>query len=243
MESNTDIYLKNIIVSIKKKNKSSLYNIRHWENIMIASDNDYFWLKNFTEKQLSSIDLKRINSIKIYEIKYFLLFLKNSSLPEKKMPFGILWNSLHKALSIELPNINKTTPHVAQLVEPTLIKANQEHTTVALLIDSTILKQQINKTLNSQFKDLTWTIINDKALIIGSPILSLPGDSYYRIENHIIPNGFEFENLALLEVLDKKLNPNFNQIVLWNKKSEYTLIPKNAFNQFSRSSVKLSITP
>lgn len=241
MESNSDIYLKNFIVSVEKKYKSSLYNIRHWENIMIASDDDYFWLKNFTEEQLLSIDLKKINSIKVYEIKDFLLFLKNNSLPERKMPFGIFWNSLHKTLPIKLPDVKETNPHVEQLVEPKLINANQEHITVALLIDCTILKQQINQTLNLHFKNSTWTIIGNEALIIGTPILSLPGDSFYRIEDHFIPNGFEFENPSFLKILEKKLNPNFSQIILWNKKSEYTLIPKNSFNQLSRSSIKLSI--
>ena len=91
---------ENHLIQIETVHKEYLGQIRHWDNLKIASETNYIWIKKFTELQLASAELKSIPFTKTFVCKDNLLFPKGSLLPFKKMP-NLLWTPIERALRIE----------------------------------------------------------------------------------------------------------------------------------------------
>ncbi|MBB4801935.1 hypothetical protein HNP37_001996 [Flavobacterium nitrogenifigens] len=229
-------------LEINKEHKEFLGAIRHWENLKVAFESDVIWVKDFSFAQISSPEMLQIPYTKLYELKENLLFEKDKLLPLKKLPSGLLWTPILRALPILLPKFNHNFFGINQKVKMTLKPSENTREAYALLVDCEELKTYIESAPKYRLEPLRWIVFDKKALIIGTPLLPLKGDTYWFENNFLMPSGYDFEWNALTKIMQKKLNPTEENIVLWNTDNTYFNIPIINFKPLSISSFRLTFS-
>jgi hypothetical protein len=229
-------------LEINKEHKDFLGAIRHWENLKIAFETNTIWIKEFTDDQIDSTELLQIPYIKIYELKENLLFEKGKQLPTKKLPSGLLWSPVLRGLPISLPNFNHNFFGISDTLQIALKRSEDVKEAYALLVEYQELKSYIEFAPKFRLEPLQWVVINNKALIIGKPLLPLKGNTFWSKNDFLIPTGYDFEWPVLAQTLKDKLNPFDKNIILWNKDNSYSSIPKQNVKPLSISSFRLTFS-
>lgn len=68
-----------------------------------------------------------------------------------------------------------------------------------------------------KLEKIQWTVIGDKALFLGTPLLSLPGKTYWNKDGHLLPAGLDFEFKNLSRLLQQKYNKESEGWLLWDE--------------------------
>lgn len=229
-------------LEIKKEHKDFLGSIRHWDNLKVAFETDTIWIKDFSLEQIDATEIQQIPYKTIYELKDNLLFEKGKLLPTRKLPSGLLWTPILRALPVSLPKFNHNFFGVDQKLKIVLKHSEDIKEAIALLVDYEELKLYIESAPKYRLEPLQWVVIDKSALIIGSPLLPIKGTTYWIDNNFLIPTGYNFEWFALVKILQEKLNPSEENIILWNTDNSYSIIPKKTIKQLSISSFRLTFS-
>lgn len=227
-------------MEIALKDKSFLSNIRHWENLKAAPSNNILWIKDITAQQVDSVEVQSIPYKKLYYQRDNLLFLKGNNLPEKKMDSTLLWSSLSRVVPVELPSFNHNYFGISQKVDVRIVSTDIEREPVALLANVKKAEQYITTAPAIRLRVLSWIGINDAVLLAGTPLLPLVGQTYWMAGNMLLPTGYDFEFPQLYAFTKKAIDTNDDYIILWDKESTYSLLPKTEFMPLSISSFRLT---
>ncbi len=217
-----------------------LGSIRGWSNIQVAIEEDKIWLKGFTEEQVNGPELKQLPGLVVYLFRDGLLFLMNALVPSQRMRTALLWSPVEQALQLTWPDFNHNYFGIHEKVKARLIRKEEEQAAFAFCAKMKDIKPAIVNTPAFKLAPLRWTVVGEDALIIGTPLLAFPGQSYWQKEGHLLPSGwdFEFNNMGIL--LQQKYNADQSRWLLWAKNGSYRAIPKSMFRELSISSFRLT---
>lgn len=229
------------LLEIDRNHKKLLASIRNWDSVKIAYTETAIWLKGFSEEQLKSPLLLQIPHLVFYEVKDNLLFPKGSLLPAKKVPSALLWSSIDRALPVELPSLNHNFFGIQEKIKVAIVKSEKERQATALLTYTGRLKDYVLTAPEVRLKPLQWTLINDKALVLGTPVLPVNGITFWQKKDHLLPTGYDFEWDVLFETISKKINKNNTAIIVWNTDGTHFLLPKESLVPLSISSLRLTL--
>jgi hypothetical protein len=229
-------------LEIKKEHKDFLGAIRYWDNLKLAFETDTIWIKDFSLEQINTVEIQQIPYRTLYELKDNLLFEKDKLLPSKKMPSGLLWTPILRGLPVSLPKFNHNFFGIDQILKIALKPSEDIKEAFALLVDYTELKLYIESAPKYRLETLQWVVIDNKALIVGNPLLPIKGSTYWIDNNFLIPTGYNFEWFALTKTLQEKLNPSQENIILWNENNSYSVISKETIKPLSISSFRLTFS-
>ena len=239
MAENTSDSINSYIVEIENKDRSFLGGIRHWENLKAATDGPTLWIKDFTPQQIESVEVQSIPYKKIYYQVENLLFFKGSRLPEKKMKSVLLWSPLSRLLPLELPSLNHNYFGISGKIMVNIVASHTEQNPVAILTAVKKAAQYIEGAAKVRLDGLSWIGIDDDALIAGTPLLPLEGQTYWLGGGMLIPTGFDLEFPQLYTYIKDSIAPGEN-IIMWQKNGSYILLPKHKFIPLSISSFRLT---
>lgn len=226
------------LFEIDKNHKELLGSIRHWENVKIAFTETAIWLKDFSLDQINTGHLQQIPHLVSYDVKDNLLFLRGSLLPTKKAPSALLWSPIKRALPVELPGLNHNYFGIEEKVSVQIVRSEIEKEASALLTSIATAKEYIETAPEVRLKPLQWTVLEDKVLLIGTPLLPIKGVAFWRNKEAFLPTGHDFELPILSDVIATKINPNGENLVLWQADSSCVLIPENSVKPLSISSFR-----
>lgn len=232
--------IKEFWAELPRVDEDFLGSVRDWKNVQIALDEDTIWLKGFTEEQAVSPEIQQLPNFVLYELREGLLFKNHALVPSKKVRTALLWSSIDKALRLTFPSSNPNFFGISEKVQVRLKPGSVEHPAVALLSAITEIKDSIPGQSKFKLEKIEWTVIRDKALFLGIPLLSLPGKTYWARDGHLLPVGFDFEFKNLSTVLQQKYNDKLDRWLLWNEDGTYLSIKKDDFRQLSVSSFRLT---
>jgi len=232
--------VKEFWAELPKIDEDFLGSIRDWKNIQIASDDEVIWLKNFTEEQVSSPEIQQLPNFLLYELRNGLLFRKGALVPSKKVRTALLWSPIDKVLKLTFPASNQNFFGIDEKVEVKLRPSEQEQPATALLSMISEIKAQITAMPKFKLEKIDWVVIDDKALFLGSPLLSFPGKTYWSKNGHLLPTGFDFEFKNVSILLQKKYNKETDKWLVWNEDGSYWPIRKTDFRKLSVSSFRLT---
>ncbi len=231
----------NYYLHIDVSKKDTLANIRTWTNLKIGIVEESIWVKGFDFAQINSVEVKSIADKTIYYEKNNKLHLYKSLLPDRNIP-NSLWTSIDRVLSVKLRSFNHNYFGIQESINIKLIVSNSERNSNVIITSAYELNQYIQSASSIRLEKLKWTILNnDKVLIIGSPLLPIKGDSYYQLNNHIIPSGYEFEFEFLASNYNTLLNINNDNFIIWNSDCTYALIDCFDFETLTISSFRQSL--
>ncbi|MGG1924062.1 hypothetical protein [Chryseobacterium sp.] len=232
--------LKEFRAEIPRADEDFLGSIRDWKNIQMAIDDDTVWLKGFTEEQTAAPEIQQLPDFILYELRDGLLFRKDALVPSKKMRTALLWIPIDKALQLSFPPSNQNYFGIYEQVRIQLKESNEEHPVIALLSNIADIKDSIAALPKFKLEKIKWTVMGDKALFIGTPLLSFPGKTYWTKDRHLLPAGldFEFKNLSML--LQQKYNEEQEGWLLWDENGNDLFIQDTDFRPLSLSSFRLT---
>jgi len=218
--------------------------VRHWSQLRIAVAQDGYWIRGLTQEQLESAEIRSIPFKKLYYMRgdhAQLLFPRGGSVPVRKLPSGLSWTPLEKAMPLEHPSYNHNYFGLSERLSVRLVPSEREEEPVALLLSLQQLGDYIQTAPAVRLEPLSWVIADDQALVVGRPLLPLPGKSYWRRGNHLLPAGLDMEWTVLAETLDRQLNPDGNCWLLWDEDGSYLSVPRLGCRPLSISSFRLSM--
>jgi hypothetical protein len=232
--------IKEFWAELPRADEDFLGSIRDWKNVQVALENDVIWLKGLTDEQAVSPEIQQLPNFLIYELREGLLFRKDALVPSKKVRTALLWTSIDKALRLTFPPSNQNFFGIDEKIEVKLRPSEEEQPAIALLSPIAEIKEIIIALPKFKLEKLDWIVINDKALFLGNPLLSLPGKTFWTKNGHLLPTGFDFEFKNLSSLLQRKYNADQDQWLLWNEDGSVLPINKNDFRKLSLSSFRLT---
>ncbi len=210
----------NFYLKLHISQKENLLSIYHFENLKIAIDDDFVWIKNLTDEQINSKQIKILTQKTVYYEKEGKLYLQNSLLPQRNIP-SLLWTEIERAIQIELPKVieNKFDIQSVNAIQPKIVSSENEKEAVAMLISVKQLEGYIKGAAAVRLQNLKWVILENqfdktqnKVFIIGKPILPILSNLskkdikiFWQNDNLFIPIGFDFEFSGLRESISEKL--------------------------------------
>lgn len=227
-------------LSIPIEQKHHLGTIRHWPNLKTGTEEGLVWVKGLDSFQVDSVEIKSIPYKNLYYQSGEKLFVKGSLLPDRNLP-NILWSPIERGLPVDLPGMNHNFFGVNQKLHIKITVSENEVAGFGLLVSLTDLKKYIETAAATRLKNLSWCIVNDKALILGSPLLPLQGEVYWRRDDFLLPVGFDLELPTLAAVINGMIDPGKNRWVIWGKDGSYFNVEKLVFTELSISSFRLSM--
>lgn len=240
MAENPSDNIKEFWAEIPQADEDYLGSIRDWKNVQIATDEETLWLKDFTEEQVCASELHQLPNFLLYELRDGLLFKKEALVPSKKVRTALLWMPIDKALRLSFPASNQNYFGISEKVRVRIKESNEEHPVIALVSKIRDIKESIAALPKFRLEKLEWTVIEDKALFLGTPLLSLPGKTYWAKDGHLLPSGFDFEFKNLSTFLQQKYNKESDGWLLWDENGNYLAIKKTDFRPLSVSSFRLT---
>lgn len=240
MAENSSNRIKEFWAELPKVDEDFLGAIRDWKNVQIALEEDVIWLKNFTEEQAVSAEIQQLPNFLLYELRDGLLFRKDALVPTKKVRTALLWSPIDKVLRLTFPPSNHNFFGIHEKVEVKLKPSEGEQPATALLSSISEIKNLIIAFPKFKLEKIEWIVMENKALFLGTPLLSFPGKTYWTKDGHLLPTGFDFEFKNLSSLLQKKYNESLDQWLVWNEDGTYISINKNDFRKLSVSSFRLT---
>lgn len=230
--SNSINYLR-----IPKAQLELLGYVRHWKNLKIAYEGDFIWIKEITEEQLHSPAIKRIPLQVSYYKNGTKLSLTGSLLPDCSIP-RVLWSPIQGALALQLPTLNHNYFGLSEPIKLELVPSKKEQEAYALLSNLEDLGSFIETCAAIRLKSLKWCLVEDKALIFGSPLLPIQGLAYWRWKHFLIPAGYDFNYPSLAESVHQTIQAKQNDWMVWATDNSYYTIDAKYIQALSLSSYR-----
>ncbi len=217
-----------------------LGSIRHWHNLKTAVEEQLVWIKDLTAQQIDSIEVKSIPYRQLYWAAGSQLFLQGSLLPARHLPV-LLWSPIERGLPVTLPAFNHNFFGISGKAAFPVVASDRECAAYAMLTDQRLLGQYLETAPAIRVKGLRWVLTDDKALVIGTPLLPLKGSVYWRRNDFLIPAGYAPELDVLMETVGNMLNPEQACWIVWTPESEYWKVDKTLLKPLSAGSFRLSV--
>jgi hypothetical protein len=229
------------LLEIGRPHSDYLGPVRHWDQLRIAAAPDGYWVMGLTAEQVESTEIRSIPFRKLYymyEDQPLLLFPYGGAVPVKQLPSALSWTPLEKAMPLEHPSYNHNYFGLSEKLSIRLVKSAQEQEAMALLVPMQQLDVYIQTAPAVRLEPLMWVMVDDQALVLGKPLLPLPGKSYWSRGAHLLPAGLDLEWTALAETLERELDPDC--WLVWEEDGGYFAVQKKLFRPLSISSFRLS---
>jgi hypothetical protein len=227
-------------LSVNQENKADLARIRQWGNLKVGFEENTIWIKDLDYVQVNSTEVKSIPFKAVYYEKQGKLYPLNSLLPQCLVP-SLLWTPVERALPVKLPSFNHNYFGIHEQIDIRLVPHDAEAEAVAMITDTGVLKQYIETAPSVRLEKIRWCLQEgNKVLLLGRPLLPLPGDTFWQRKDLLLPTGFDFELHLLTDIIQKRVNPGRDHWVCWNTDGTCWLVAKENMMPLSRSSFRLS---
>jgi hypothetical protein len=222
------------------EHKDYLGAVRHWENLKVGVEEGVIWVKDLTTVQIDSVEIKSIPHKTLYYTSGPSLYKQGSLLPDRAIP-SLLWTPVARGLPIELPPYNHNYFGVNERIAVRLVSTDQEQEAYAMLASMEALQAYVQSAPAIRLKHIRWVIANEKSLLLGTPLLPIQGDVYWRLNDFLLPAGCQFEFPLLAETIQALLNPKGDHWIVWQTDGRYWKLAKEDVRPLSIASFRESI--
>lgn len=240
MERNLTQGITEYWLRLPLKYKEKLSQVRVWKTLRMTIDEDDIWVRGILPQQLNSEEIRSIPFKKIYFQYENALFLLGGNVPEERLKTAWIWSPINKAFPAKPPNYNFNYFGVHEKIEFNLISSSTERAAKAQLVELATLDVIIPTMPAVRLQPITWAILDKKALLIGTPLLSIPGKTFWQQQQFLVPTGFDFEYPELSSYFSKLILQNSNDYIVLNTDNSYFTLPKDTLKKLTISGYRLS---
>lgn len=231
-----------IIAHLPTNSRETFRQIWHLDSIHIAKTDDGYWLKGFSHEDLGSAALRSMPNLHLFELKEQLLYKKGNRVPERKLPTGMLWHPIQRALKITLPSFNENLFEIHGKLTIELKSTSEEQAVFASVVKLDDLSKYVDTVPNHYFNDLKWCIFDAvHAFLVGPKVLPLVSTRYWKFHNLLIPVGYDFKHPFLKQIIiDSKTKSVKDEWWVLDPSADYFAIPNDHLIPLNRASVKFT---
>ena len=201
--------------------------------------NGLLWLRGLTADDVESPDILSLPGAQRYYLRDAQLYPVGKQLPARVAP-TLLWTDLVRGLKVELPaeNFNYFGVRGEHAIE--LVASSTPVAVTATVIDLKTLGAYLHDAPRVRLAPLRWTVLTeaDAALIVGTPLLPLPGRDYYQRGRFLLPAGYDFRYPALVNVYAAALEDGHAYWFLLDVDGGITKVSKADFNELNKGSFR-----
>lgn len=241
MESHTQQSINEYWLQIPLQYKTKLAQLRTWKHLKACVDNSMIWVRGLSTDDVASLTIRSIPFKEFYYQKENALFKIEGNLPEYRLKTSWIWMSLEHILPLELPNSNFNFFEFSKTTKIRISTSTLEKKATAQRIDWVTFENYIHTAHAIRLQSLNWVIIDQSVLIIGEPLLALPGDTFWQTNSFLLPTGCDFQFPAFSKTFKDQLNPNSNYFICFNTDGSFFKIEKEALQKLSISSYRKTV--
>ncbi|KIC92613.1 hypothetical protein [Flavihumibacter solisilvae] len=233
------------LIELAADHRSYVFPVRHWDNLLLGEKDDRCYISGLTADQVNSVEIRSIPFTRIFEVRDGWLCNPGGLVPQSKYPDITSWNRLHEVLRVEKPSMNHNYFGMGAKLKYQLVPSAEEQEAVASLVHLDKLQHYIHTAPAVRLRHLQWLILKMTetfALVVGTPLLPLPGKAFWLYKNMLLPTGFKPAYPALTDWLVETLEITDEEILLWPDTDSLLRLEKENFRQLSISSYRQTIS-
>ncbi|GAA3936255.1 hypothetical protein GO495_14090 [Chitinophaga oryziterrae] len=231
-----------IVIVLSTAHAAALGSVRTFPGLLAARSGEEIWVRGIPAGKPD----KKISVLPVMHT-YFMdeqerLFAPAAQTPVAMLP-ALEWIPLLSFIKVTLPV--SALPGV--LEAPQRVKLVRRNGNViipgndALLTSLEIWDTYVSTAPLVRLQHLYFAVSeNREALIIGTPIMPLPGKTYILGDNILLPAGYDFDPPAITSLVTTTLNPLHDGILLFHENGHWEKIKFDCFVPATRSAVRLT---
>jgi hypothetical protein len=232
--------MQEFVLKMRSANVDALGAIRSNRGIEIATKNERTWIKVPFEIYETELRIKQLP----VESTFMTDEKENLFLVGGLTPVDILkdlnWQPLYSFLKVELP-VSLLPGKLEEKISCNLIPSKNIQPGIALLSGLGTWKYYSETAPSVRLSCLRFAVSEkNEVLIIGNPLPPIPGIEYWKINNVLLPCGYDFEFRMGGIFISEKLNASNDSFLLFDKEGRIQLINKTLFVPGKRSAARLT---
>ncbi len=230
------------LLQIPESHTEFLAGIRHWEGLQLARAEGAAWIGGLTTAQVKMPAVGSLPHKNIWQQREGFLFKPDTLVPQMRVP-ELQWKDLKMALPLDLPKQNFNFFGVRERLPMQLVRSVEEAPVAALLLPLETLHSYMQTAPAVRLEGLTWTVLgNENALVLGTPILPLPGTALWRAGNLLLPAGWDFQWPALTDAIVSKHDLVVpDTLSVWVPGGNRLWVKENQFQRLTIGSFRLTL--
>lgn len=215
--------------------------LRNSPQLMAAVEKDQIWVSNLSKNQVESIEVKSLPFKRIYSCTSGKLYPLGSLLPERNLPV-LNWQPITRVLRINSPAFNHNFFGIEERIQMSLVSTEESQEATMMRTNVAVASDYIQVAPEIRLRGISWILLNEEEVLLsGTPMLPIPGEVFWRNQDHLIPCGYTFELPVLSGALGRFLNPSNQDWIIWNKDTSYFKVAKSAFHPLTIGSFRKTL--
>lgn len=232
--------MQEIILVLRETEKEALGTVRCFPGLRAAAGDGVVWVRGIVPAVADDIALRSLPVIQTYHLDADgLLFPQGAVTPVMQLP-ALAWVSLREFIPITLP----VSPLPAKNSDTFPVRfAKSEHETAPFALRTTLalFKQYVDDAAEVRLQQMQFAVsANDEVLVTGNPLPALPGTTYWKLHELLLPAGYHFDPPMLAPLVQARLASDTEQWIVFDASGNYSCIPKKNLITASRNAVRLS---
>lgn len=229
-----------LIFTLNKKDVESLGSIRCMPDLKAAAAADCVWVRGLYDNGVTDKNIRQLPLQHSYYVdENNLLFSPGSLTPVAVLPV-LNWLPITEFVSIKIP----VAALPGQLEDPatiSIVPAAVNKNGSALVTTLEQWKAYAESAPAIRLLQLQFAVSQkSEVLIIGTPLPSIPGKEYWKKDNILLPNGYDFEIPMAASFINEKLNPEQDGFLVFDIDGTFEKIDFAFLVDARRSAVRLT---
>jgi len=224
-----------IIVRIVPEDIGGFGTVRTWPELRVAVSGDECWIRGlpFDSSLLAKLPIKAVYRI---DEQQRLFGLKD------KTPHSVLkkmsWEPLQSFLTLELP-VSAFPASTDERLHVKLSPATGTTAPVAIMTHLDAWKRYADSAPLIRLQRLRFAVCaSGEVLVLGTPLPSLPGMTYYSHEHLLLPSGYDFDPPAASPFITSRLAAGGDTLILFHADGQWEKISGSSFIGATRSAIR-----
>ncbi|KAA2245565.1 hypothetical protein F0L74_06310 [Chitinophaga agrisoli] len=232
--------IKEWILVLAHQDVAALGAVRDLEGLRAATHGEELWVRGISIAARAELKLQQLPTLHTYMLdEQERLFPPGKPTPIGQLP-RVRWRTLKEFMPVTLPVSAMPgalpAPYPIQLAP---CSTPQEGN--ALLTDLATWKTYAEGAPQVRLQPLRFAVSeNNTVLILGTPLPPVPGREYFLRDNILLPCGFEFDPPVIAALVARKLNPQQQNLLLFDTEGQWEQIPPEYFVPCTRSAIRLT---
>lgn len=227
-------------MTIPLKDREALGAVRCLAGLRAAIQDELVWLRGITPLQMEDMSIRQLPSLHTYQLdEQERLFPLMGHTPVAKLP-PLSWQPLAELIKVTLPA--SSLPGTVFRQHPVQLSLHTPGADAAAIL--TEWNAFYNWVINAPACRLERTRFalsaEVKVLVLGLPLIPLPGKGYTLQENMLLPEGLHFDPPMITSLVAQHLHVLQHAYILFDKEDHWQEIPYTAFQITTRSAVRLT---
>ncbi len=230
--------MKEWIFVLAASDAETLGTVRCVPGIQAALAGEKVWVRGLPAAEKLETSLRQLPVQQTYVLDNGYLFPEGKLTPVAQLDPALHWQPLTTFIPVEFP----VSLLPAQLGEkhPIRLRASTQHREgYALQTDLQTWHTYAHTAPQIRLDQVTFAVAEDnQVLILGTPLLPLPGQEYWKHHHLLIPSGFDFDPPLLGEWLVTQLDKH--SMIVFDTDGNWERISAECFVPATRSAVRLT---